>query len=123
MFGGCLAHDDPFFGPPVAVDGYTPRITGGAGPADAVFLPGLDCFAEASGPIAPPVRVQARVLAHEIGHYLGLYHTVEVDGLTDPLADTGPDNVMNPRPTLASSVGFTPSQGRVMRMHPVVRPS
>lgn len=68
-----------------------------------------------------PVRTQARVLAHEIGHYLGLYHTVELDGLADTLDDTTADNTMNPRPTLATAAGFTPSQGRVMRMHPAVR--
>ncbi len=121
VFGGCLLHADPIFGPPGAVNGFTPRIPGGAGPADGVFMPGLDCFAGASGPIDLPVRAQARLLAHELGHYLGLYHAVEVDGLTDQLGDTGPDNIMHPNPELATSVGFSPSQGRVMRMHPAAR--
>lgn len=120
VFGGCLLHDDPFFGPPAAVDGYTPRIPGGAGPADAVFMPGRDCLA-GPAPLDVPVRTQARVLAHEIGHYLGLYHTVELDGLADTLDDTTADNTMNPRPTLATAAGFTPSQARVMQMHPAVR--
>jgi hypothetical protein len=119
-FGGCLLLDNPLFGPPGAVNGFTPSIPGGAGPADGVFLPGLDCFAKAAGPDDVPVRAQARVLAHEIGHYLGLYHTVEADGLADQLDDTGPENIMNPNPGLASSVGFSPSQGRAMRMHPSV---
>ena len=121
VFGGCLLYDDPIFGPPRALNGYTPRIPGGAGPADAVFMPGLDCFAQGSAPKDLPVRAQAHFLAHEIGHYLGLYHAVEEDGLTDPLDDTGPDNIMHPRPELATAVGFSPSQGRVMRMHPAAR--
>jgi hypothetical protein len=121
VFGGCLRYDDPIFGPPSAVNGFTPRIPGGAGPADGVFMPGLDCFAEGSGPVEFPVGAQARVLAHEIGHYLGLYHVIEADGLADQLDDTGPDNVMHPNPELATAVGFSPSQGRVMRMHPAAR--
>jgi len=121
VFGGCLLYDDPIFGPPSAVNGFTPRIPGGAGPADAVFIPGLDCFAEGAGPVDLPVRAQARTLAHELGHYLGLYHAVEADGLTDQLDDTGPDNIMHPNPAQATAVGFSPSQGRLMRMHPSAR--
>lgn len=121
VFGGCLLYDDPIFGPPRVVDGFTPRIPGGAGPADGVFMPGLDCFAEGAGAIDVPAHVQARVLAHELGHYLGLYHAVEQDGLTDQLPDTGPDNLMHFNPQLATSAGFSPSQGRVMRMHAAAR--
>ncbi|MRG95093.1 hypothetical protein [Polyangium spumosum] len=121
VFGGCLLYDDPIFGPPVEVKGFTPRIPGGAGPADAVFMPGLDCFAQAAGPVDLPARSQARLLAHELGHYLGLYHAVEADGLADPLDDTGPDNLMFFRPDQATAVGFSPFQGRVMRMHPAAR--
>lgn len=121
VFGGCLLYDDPIFGPPAAVHGFTPRIPGGAGPADGVFMPGLDCFAQAAGPDEVPVHLQARVLAHELGHYLGLYHVIEADGLADQLEDTGPDNIMHPNPQLAAAVGFSPAQGRLMRMHPAVR--
>lgn len=121
VFGGCLLYDDPIFGPPRVVDGFTPRIPGGAGPADGVFMPGLDCFAEGAGPVDVPAAVQARVLAHELGHYLGLYHAVEQDGLTDPFPDTGTDNLMHFNPQLATSAGLTPSQGRVMRMHVAAR--
>lgn len=121
VFGGCLLYDDPIFGPPAPLNGFTPRIPGGAGPADAVFMPGLDCFAAAAGPVDLPVRAQARTLAHEIGHYLGLYHAVEADGLADPLDDTDLDNIMNPRTELPTAVGFSASQGRLMRMHPAAR--
>lgn len=122
VFGGCLRYDDPIFGPPRPVDGYTPRIPGGAGPADGVFMPGLDCFAPAAGPLELPIDTQAHVLAHELGHYLGLYHTVEADGFEDQLDDTDANNIMHHRPGLASSVGFSPTQGRLMRLHPAVSP-
>ncbi|MCB9706960.1 MAG: hypothetical protein H6711_34285 [Myxococcales bacterium] len=122
VFGGCLRYDDPIFGPPRAVDGFTPRIPGGAGPADAVFMPGLDCFAPGAGPTDLAIDAQAHVLAHELGHYLGLYHAVEADGATDQLADTGPDNIMHHNPGRAASIGFSPAQGRVMRAHPAARP-
>jgi hypothetical protein len=121
VFGGCLLYDDPVFGPPRPVNGFTPRIPGGAGPADAVFMPGLDCFAEGSSPIDLPVRTQARILAHELGHYLGVYHAVEEDGLADQLDDTDPNNIMHSNPERATAVGWSPSQGRLMRMHPAAR--
>lgn len=122
VFGGCLLYDDPIFGPPRAVEGYTPRIPGGAGPADAVFMPGLDCFAAGAGPVDLPIGAQAHVLAHELGHYVGLYHAVEADGLVDQLDDTDADNLMHYRPGLATSIGLSPAQGRVMRTHPAARP-
>lgn len=122
VFGGCLLYDDPIFGPPQALEGYTPRIPGGAGPADGVFMPGLDCFAGAAKPVVLPVETQAHTLAHELGHYLGLYHTLEADGLNDPLDDTDANNLMHYRPGLATSTGLSPAQARVMRTHPAVGP-
>ena len=121
VFAGCLLYDDPIFGPARALEGYTPRIPGGAGPADAVFIPGVDCLAPDTGPLDIPVRTQAHLLAHELGHYLGLYHAVEADGLEDMLDDTDADNLMHFRPGLASAVGLSPAQGRVMRTHPAAR--
>ena len=67
------------------------------------------------------IHVAAKHGAHELGHYLGLYHAVEADGLGDALDDTGPDNIMHFNPGLATAVGFSPAQGRVMRMHPAAR--
>lgn len=122
VFAGCLLYDDPIFGPPRPLEGYTPRIPGGAGPADAVFMPGRDCLAIGDAPLDLPVDAQAHVLAHELGHYLGLYHAVEADGLGDQLDDTEANNLMHFRPGLATSVGLSPAQVRVMRMHPAAQP-
>ncbi len=118
VFGGCLRYDDPIFGPPHPVNGFTPRIPGGAGPADAVFMPGLNCSTEEIEDL--PVHTQAHVLAHELGHYLGLYHSVESDGTSDQLVDTGPDNIMHFNPQRAAAIDFSASQGHMMRMHPAV---
>lgn len=107
VVAGCLQYADPFFGPPEAVDGYTPRVPGGAGPADAVFLPDVDCT---SGlPLSVPLSARGRTLAHELGHWLGLFH---VDAA----------NLMNAHPTLASSRGLTPEQRETLRRHPSLEP-
>ncbi|NVJ09271.1 hypothetical protein HUW63_29080 [Myxococcus sp. AM001] len=123
VFAGCLRYDDPFFGPPVPVDGFTPRVGGGAGPASAVFMPGLRCDAFSRGPALWPLDAYARVLAHELGHFLGVYHSVETDGTTDLLSDTGEQNIMNPHPSRVGARGWSPSQRRQILSHPWVRPA
>jgi hypothetical protein len=72
-------------------------------------------------PLNWPPEYLARLIAHELGHALGLYHSVEEDGTTDLLDDTGPDNLMNFRPSAAPESGFSPSQFRVQRRHPLIR--
>lgn len=111
VVAGCLEYADPFFGPPSAVAGYTPRVLGGAGPADAVFLPDVDCTSSLPLDAAPEAR--GRTLAHELGHYLGLFHA-------DPSSD-GRGNLMQPNPSLASARGLTSEQVRVLRSHPIFR--
>jgi hypothetical protein len=56
-----------------------------------------------------------------LGHYLGLYHSVEEDGTTDLLDDTGADNLMSYRPSTTGSPVLSASQFRIMRRHPAVR--
>jgi hypothetical protein len=120
VFAGCLRFDD-VFGPPMPVDGFTPRVGGGSGPASAIFMPGRRCDGFSEQPTTFPLDAYAHALAHELGHFLGLYHSVEVDGTTDDLDDTTDANVMNHNPSLAIARGFSTRQGRVMRAHPWVR--
>lgn len=121
VVAGCLRFDDPFFGPATPVDGFTPRVGGGAGPADAVFLPGRRCTSFSNEPTDLPIDRQAHVLAHELGHFLGVFHSVEADGEEDDLADTSERNLMHATPGLAIAHGWSASQARRMRAHPWVR--
>jgi hypothetical protein len=61
-------------------------------------------------------------MAHEIGHFLGLFHTVEANGMTDHLSDTGLSDEGNLMHFLsvAGRDELTPYQGFVMRNHPAM---
>lgn len=122
VLGGCLELRDDVTGLVREVQGYTPHVPGGAGPADAVFIQGTLCGTPQPLPVNWSDAALARVIAHEMGHYLGLYHPVEDDGTLDPLTDTDEHNQMARRPTDATARGFTPMQGAVLRRHPSVVP-
>lgn len=122
ILAGCLELRDDVTGLVREVQGYTPHVPGGAGPADAVFIQGTLCGTPQPIPVNWSDASLARVIAHEMGHYLGLYHPVEDDGTLDPLSDTDEHNQMARRPTDATARGFTPMQGAVMRRHPSVVP-
>ncbi len=122
VLAGCLLASDPVLRTTSEVIAYTPHIPGGSGLADGIFIQGSLCGTPG------PVRLDwsnaalARVMAHELGHYLGLYHSVEADGTTDQLDDTGASNVMYFRPSQSTSTGFSATQAELIRAHPAVSP-
>jgi len=122
VFAGCLLAEQPVLGSRTEPDGYTPRIPGGNGDADAVFVRGSLCDTAGRVSIAWSATALGRVLAHEVGHYLGLYHTVEADGTLDQLDDTSAaaDNLMYFQPSIASATGLSATQGEIARRHPLV---
>ena len=116
VIGLCLQQQTSFGKQRLA--GFTPRIPGGAGPADGVFVGRTNCdFAEASHGTADEI---ARLTAHELGHYLGLAHPVELNGSEDDLASTNTHNLMHRIPLTATATGLTNEQRERMLAHPYV---
>jgi hypothetical protein len=116
VIGPCLLQQTAFGRQQLA--GFTPRIPGGAGPADGVFVARTNCgFADA----APgTVNEIARLAAHEIGHYLGLAHPEEADGSEDDFTSTNSHNLMHRIPLTATATGLTFEQRERILAHPFV---
>ncbi len=76
--------------------------------------------------LSPDADVLGRLIAHEVGHYLGLFHTVEVSGAVDQIADTpeGPDGDTNLMfPTVNDKPSrLTDGQGWVLHRNASVEP-
>lgn len=116
VIGPCLQQQSAFGLHRVA--GITPRIPGGAGPADAVFIARTHCdFADA---LPFSAEELARLTAHEIGHYLGLEHTEEQNGREDDLPGTTNRNLMHRIPLTATATGLTTEQRERILAHPFV---
>lgn len=116
IIGPCLIREDPFGATRLA--GLTPRVPGGAGPADAVFVSRQTCGSRDARPDRP--EVLARLVAHELGHYLGLFHPEEEDGTLDEFADTSIDNLMHRFALLRRAQGLSGAQLDRLVAHPFV---
>ncbi|NJK89545.1 MAG: hypothetical protein HC923_09180 [Myxococcales bacterium] len=109
---------------------YTSGHAGGAPGPPGIFSTAASCIvAERIG----NGRNTGILVAHEIGHFLGLRHTTELDGTSDPIDDTPvcpgqtdvrdcPDyrNLMFPRFPLSTDLVLTPSQIAVIRNNPLL---
>jgi hypothetical protein len=67
------------------------------------------------------------ILAHELGHFLGVFHTCEGIGACDNIPDTpegdaASGNLMYPNVSNVTSTGFSPQQGSIIRLSPLVHP-
>lgn len=125
VLAGCIRISDPVLQTTSEPEGYVPHIPDGVSSNHGtygVYLRGHSCQGDGT-PFVLTSGQLAKLLAHELGHALGLYHTVEANGTTDQLADTGADNLMNYKPSVVAGLGsgFTASQLAVMRRHPLIR--
>lgn len=116
VIGPCIERENAFGTQRLA--GLTPRIPGGAGLADAVFVARRTCgFRDQE---SDDLEEIARLVAHELGHYLGLHHPEELDGSLDDLVSTGIKNLMHREPLRADSIGLSGEQRSRMLAHPFV---
>ena len=120
VLGTCLQWEDPVEGTGFDYVGLVPALPGGLRPEqpDHLLIAGRDC-GNPQVHLPWTVPTLGRLLAHELGHYLGLYHSVEPDGSTDHLDDTDGTDRMG---DVWGDGSFTPSQIRIMRQHPYLRP-
>lgn len=116
VIGPCLEQSSAFGTQRLA--GITPRIPGGTGAGDAVFIARRSCGSRNEA-AADPAET-ARLAAHELGHYLGLQHPAEADGTLDDFADTDTHNLMHREPLRADASGLTEEQRARMLAHPFV---
>lgn len=107
---------------------YTSGHAGGSpGPPGVYGTPASCVVIERLG----GARSTGLLLAHEVGHFLGLRHTTELNGATDPLSDTPacgsgtpvdqcPDyeNLMFPTFPLGRPLTLTPAQIEIARRSP-----
>ncbi|MFU2512049.1 zinc-dependent metalloprotease family protein [Pseudoalteromonas sp. ASV78] len=116
VIGQCLKQHNAFGLHDLA--GFTPRIPGGVGMADGIFVSRTNCDLPQSSP--GTVNEIARLTAHEIGHYLGLTHPIEANGTEDDLTSTDANNLMHRIPLTATAKGLTSEQRKRMLAHPYV---
>lgn len=116
VIGQCLKQQNAFGLQDLA--GFTPRIPGGVGMADGIFVSPTNCAFPQSSP--GTVNEIARLTAHEIGHYLGLTHPIEANGTEDDLTSTDANNLMHRIPLTATAKGLTSEQRERMLAHPYV---